>query len=186
MSVWVQKLSEVKAYENCLIMYFTIDLNWGHLVGVFEGNPSSIRLYFSDINCNTDPKSFRRHLSFDSGYVFRDQQLFPKKTPKVHLYPSLTSTLSSILRQVDRKGFELIRREKRSDCLRSFFTQCFCLRSIAWNNFWERTLEKKTQIKSPQFLLTVNSLASTNKTVTGCTLFLLVRSKILKKGNVRK
>ena len=72
-----------------------------------------------------------RQLSFDSGYVFRDQPLFPKKTPKVRLYPSLTSTLSSILRPLDQKEFEVIRREKRSDCLRSYFTQCFCLRSIA-------------------------------------------------------
>ena len=89
MSVWVQKLSELRAYEKCLIMYLAIDLNWGHLIGVLEGNPSSIRSYFSDIDCITDPKSFRRDLSFDSGYVFRDQQLFPKKTPKVRLYPTL-------------------------------------------------------------------------------------------------
>ena len=29
------------------------------------------------------------------------------------MYPSLTSTLSSILRQVDRKGFKLIHRKKK-------------------------------------------------------------------------
>ena len=80
--------------------------------GVSEGNPSSIRSYFWEVDCDTHPDLFRRHLSFDSGYVFRDQHLFHKKTPKVRLYPSLTFTLSSILRQVDRRGFELIRREK--------------------------------------------------------------------------
>ena len=94
MSVWVQNLSEIWAYEKCLIMYLAIDLNLGYLVGVLEGNPSSIQSYFYEIDCDTVPKSFWRQLSFDSGYVFRDQKLFPKKTPKVHLYPTvrLTST----------------------------------------------------------------------------------------------
>ena len=162
-------------------MYLAIDLNWGHLVGVLEGNPSSILSYFAEVDCDTYPKSFRRHLSFDSGYVFCDQKLFHKKTPKVRVYPSLTFTLGSILRQVDRKGFELIRRKKRSDCLRNFFTQCFCLRSIAWNNFWEQTLKRNTRNKSAQFLLTVNSLASTNKTVSGYTLFQLFWSNHVEK-----
>ena len=98
MSVWVQKLSELRAYEKCLIMCLAIDLNWGHLVGVLEGNHSSIRSYFSEIDWDTRPDFFWGQLSFDSGYMFRDQKLFPKKTPKVRLYPSLTSTLSSILR----------------------------------------------------------------------------------------
>ena len=81
---------------------------------------------------------------------------------------------------VGRKGFELIRREKRSDCLRSFSTECFCLRSIPWNNFRERTLKKRREL-SPQFLSLVNSLASTNKTVNGYTLSQLFRSKNLEK-----
>ena len=151
MSVWVQNLSELRAYEKCLIMYLATDLNWGHLTGVLEGNHSSIWSYFLVIDWDTCPNSFRRQRSFDSGYVFRDQQLFPKKTPKVHLYPSLTFTLSSILRQVDWKGFELICREKRSDCLRSFFTQYFCLRSIAWNIFGSERWKKRRKLNSPSF-----------------------------------
>ena len=149
MSVWVQKLSELRAYEKYLIMYLALDLNWGHLVGVLEGNPLSIQSYFSEIDCNTCPESFWRQFSFDRGYVFCDQKTFPKKTPKVRLYPSLTSTLSSILRPLDRKGVELICRKKRSDCLRNYFTQCFCLRSVASNKFWERTLKKRHELNLP-------------------------------------
>ena len=109
MSVWVQKLSEIWAYEKCPLMYLAIDLNWGHLMGAPEDNPYTMWSYFSIIDCNTHPKPFQRQLSFDSGYVFRDQKIFPKKSPKVRLYPSLTSTLNSILTPLNLKGFELIR-----------------------------------------------------------------------------
>ena len=78
MSVWVQKLSEIWAYEKCPIMYLAIDLNWGHLMGVPEGNPYTMQSYFSQLDCDTYPHLFRRQPSVDTGYVFRDQHLFPK------------------------------------------------------------------------------------------------------------
>ena len=78
MSAWVQKLSEIWADERCQIMCLVIDLNWGHLMGVTEGNPYTMQSYCSQLACNTYAKSFRRQLSVDTGYVFRDQQLFPK------------------------------------------------------------------------------------------------------------
>ena len=78
MSVWVQKMSELRAYEKCLIMFLAIDLNWDHFMGVLEDNPYTMRSYFSIIDCDTYPNSFQRQLSFDTGYVFRHQKLFPK------------------------------------------------------------------------------------------------------------
>ena len=59
-------------------LYLAIDLNWGYLVGVLKGKPSSIGSYFFDIDCDICPNRFRRQLSFDSTYVFRDQNIFPK------------------------------------------------------------------------------------------------------------
>ena len=40
---------------------------------------------------------------------------------------------------------------KKKDRLRSFFTECVCLRSIPWNKFWEHTLLKRGEINSPSF-----------------------------------
>ena len=96
------------------------------------------------------------------------------------MYPSLTSNLSSILRWLDRRGFELIRR-KKDRIASGVFTRnapaCEAFREI----FFGSERKKKTRIKSPKFLLTVYLLASTNRTVNGYTLFQLFLSKNLEK-----
>jgi hypothetical protein len=78
MSVWVQKLSEIWAYEKRPLMFFVIDLNWGHLTGVPEGNPYTMQSYYSQLDCDSYPQPFQRQLSVDTGYVFHDQHFFPK------------------------------------------------------------------------------------------------------------
>ena len=61
-------------------MYSAMDLNYGHLARAQEDNPYSTQLYFSEIDYNTCPESFRRQLSFDTSYVLRNQKLCTKKT----------------------------------------------------------------------------------------------------------
>ena len=112
---WASESKNWVRYEHIKMsnMYLATDLNWEHLTGLLEGNHLSIWSYISEINWDTCPNSFRRQRSFDSGYVFHGKTIFPKKSPKINLYPNLTCTLSSILSQVDRKGFERTLKKRR-------------------------------------------------------------------------
>ena len=102
-----------------------------------------------------------------------DQRLRKKTrewTPNVWLDPSLTSYLSSTLRRLDWNGSELIHQEKKVRFPPEFLHAI--VRVAKYCVKW---------IKSPQFLLSFYSLASTNNIVNGYTLGELFHSKHLEK-----
>ena len=126
-------------------------LNYEHLARAWDGNTYSIRLYFLITDYDTDYESSRRQLSFDASYAIHDYTSFHKLTPKVRLYPSLTSTLGSILRPLNRKGFELIRRKKdliAFGIISRNASACEALREIiSWSERWK----KRRELNRPSF-----------------------------------